>query len=778
MTAKRFRPALVLCLALGGCVSGIPEVVKQFGQGDMQAVVTGVEARYGSAEQAPALESTIACLAYYQLHQYAKFRACSEYILAQDDPSFETYPGMEPTRQNPAEVKASIHNARAQMYFDFLQFDQSIEEADQSLALIEQTSEPVRRTYLRIAALEPKALSLVNLGRADEVGPLIETIEAQQSSIPVDRTELAKTRQSALAKIYFAEGDYASAREVLEQHVLDPFGGILKTPALVFRDLENGADSLAMINTLPKVFMLNKAMLETGDVEAAKAGYDELLANPVTRQFGDFYWIALVDRARIHWQEGEREQAIDQLEQAIDVIEAQRSTIQSDAFKIGFVGDKQKAYRLLVKYLAAEHRSADAFEYVERAKARALVDMLASKQQFANAPAATVKALGDLDDYELALASASVRRDVGSATRTRGLVREARRTVAQQDPQLASLVTVSAPDPQALQARLGGNEVILEYFGSGDELFAFVVSRDRISAVPLDGTGLVASVRAFRQEILDLDGDSYLGDAQALYRRLIAPVHDLIRGKSLIIVPHGPLHYLPFAALHDGKSFLIDEFRYRVLPSASVLTLLRSRGGDGQPISLLALGNPDLGDPQSALPGAEREVEALAQLEPASRVALRGKASETLLKRFGDQAKYLHIASHGQFNAAHPLASRLLLAPDAENDGNLTVGELYDLHLDADLVVLSACQTGLGDVQSGDDVIGLTRGFLYAGASNIIASLWFIDDRATSMLMANLYAHLDTTDKETALRDAQRYIKDHYDAHPYYWAAFQLTGSG
>ncbi|MEC8228859.1 MAG: CHAT domain-containing protein, partial [Pseudomonadota bacterium] len=132
----------------------------------------------------------------------------------------------------------------------------------------------------------------------------------------------------------------------------------------------------------------------------------------------------------------------------------------------------------------------------------------------------------------------------------------------------------------------------------------------------------------------------------------------------------------------------------------------------------------------------------------------------------------------GEFNPEEPLSSRLLLVGDESNDGSLTVGELYDLELNSELVTLSACQTGLGDVQSGDDVIGLTRGFLFAGAANIVASLWMVDDEATARLMVNLYNNLQSQDKQQSLRNAQLSVKNNYQAHPYYWAAFQLTGAG
>jgi CHAT domain-containing protein len=137
----------------------------------------------------------------------------------------------------------------------------------------------------------------------------------------------------------------------------------------------------------------------------------------------------------------------------------------------------------------------------------------------------------------------------------------------------------------------------------------------------------------------------------------------------------------------------------------------------------------------------------------------------------------LHFASHGKFRSDEPLGSGLLLAKDADNDGLLTVGELYSMQLDADLVTLSACETGLGKVANGDDVVGLTRGFLFAGSRSIVASLWSVDDRATATLMKAFYDNLATHPKREALRRAQASARQEFP-HPFFWAAFQLTGRG
>jgi CHAT domain-containing protein len=135
----------------------------------------------------------------------------------------------------------------------------------------------------------------------------------------------------------------------------------------------------------------------------------------------------------------------------------------------------------------------------------------------------------------------------------------------------------------------------------------------------------------------------------------------------------------------------------------------------------------------------------------------------------------LHFATHGKFNSDAPLASGLYLAKGNEADGVLTVGDLYSLRFDADLVTLSACETGLGKVANGDDVIGLTRGFLYAGARSIVASLWEVDDAATEQLMLSFYRNLEGHDKREALRLAQIETRANFP-QPMYWAAFQIVG--
>jgi CHAT domain-containing protein len=193
--------------------------------------------------------------------------------------------------------------------------------------------------------------------------------------------------------------------------------------------------------------------------------------------------------------------------------------------------------------------------------------------------------------------------------------------------------------------------------------------------------------------------------------------------------------------------------------------------------SALVFGNPDLNDPELDLPYAQLEAQKIGKQIAGSTVLLRHQATETAARTLGAGFRYLHFASHGVFDPENPLDSALLLARDDKNDGRLTVGELYEIRMDADLITLSACETALGKITNGDDVVGFTRGFLYAGANSIVSSLWQVDDEATGILMDQFYRNLGQVNKRSALRKAQITMIAGNQNHPYFWSAFQLTGS-
>jgi len=485
----------------------------------------------------------------------------------------------------------------------------------------------------------------------------------------------------------------------------------------------------------------------------------------------------LLDMGLLFQSVGQLDKAIELYKGAVDVIEQHRASINTESSKIGFVSDKQRVYERLIDALYTKGQQSLAFEYIERSKSRALVDMLAAKSVAAMQPTQSADAANLARDFEQAeqesLAQVPLSAGEGKAGQ-RSIATQALARIRSAAPELSTLISVSSLPVARLHDVVPAGEGMIQYYYQGKNLYASVYVGGGIRMVRLDAEGLEGDIKKFR-EAIDKEEPAALDLSRKLYDRLIRPLEASIGGyQRLLIIPHGALHYLPFSALNDGSNYMLDRYALRTLPSVSVLPYLRPP----QPAALrhmLVLGNPDLGNPRFDLPSAQVEAQRIAEKSGNAKLLLRGQASETTIKTMGTQYSMLHIASHGIFDTKTPLQSALMLARDDANDGKLTVGELYGLRLNADLVTLSACETGLGRINSGDDVVGLTRGFLYAGTRSVVASLWQVDDEATSQLMMQFYDNLSSKPKNEALRAAQLEVRKKYP-HPYYWSAFYLTG--
>ena len=558
----------------------------------------------------------------------------------------------------------------------------------------------------------------------------------------------------------------------------------LWVPSLIMHSLENLAMSpftpsdarlfAIAVEDAANALVYAKSLVRVGKTNEARGVLETLLASPEIRGMGGIYWAALYERGLIALNDGKRDAAIRLLKQSVEAIESVRSTIAFEATKIGFAGDKQAVYAALVSALFEAGNWNDAFLVAERAKARALVDLLAQRRDLAPPVA--------VDDKVRALfaSATTLEANVGlpvddQAIRGIQVVADSRVALASAAPEAASLMSVQQVSIADIAARIANDESLIDYFRAGDALFALVMNGTSIKGFKLSAQGLDDEVKSFRAAIEQRDPKA-TELARPLYDRLMRPLLGELKGNKLIISPHNVLHYLPFVALADGDQYLLDRFSVRVIPSAGTLVYLKS-DHPAKTGKLLALGNPDLGNARFDLPNAQLEAVNVAALFPASRALVRADASKTAIKELGNGFSILHFATHGKFNTDDPLSSGLYLAKGKEADGVLTVGDLYTLRWDTDLVTLSACETGLGKVANGDDVIGLTRGFLYAGARSIVASLWEVDDAATEQLMVSFYRSLDTHDKRESLRLAQIETRKTYP-HPMFWAAFQIVGSG
>ncbi|WP_354624211.1 CHAT domain-containing protein [Psychromonas sp. MME2] len=635
------------------------------------------------------------------------------------------------------------------------------------------------------------AIAALNLGYRDEAAEIVDEIDCIEwfDSAFHEMPEDVKIKNVSKARVYLALGNYSKAQEamVFSQTLGDTFFRTMDAlTTLGISELLGEGKELANPYSFDETYMLGKIAQGSGQLNEAEKIYTSLLfdgldqsthASEVINRPGIYYQI-LYDMGRIAAQQGRANDALNFYQQAIEVIEEQRTTINTEASKIGFIGNKEAVYQDLVTLLIEQGKLEQAFVYAERSKARALIDTLASKQEFApktfdDQPSLLLAQLNSIDSNLMTADYSETSRR--SRSTDRGLLRKTQRQLQTIKPELASLVTVASPELKKIQQRLATDETLLEFYGSDKQLFAFILSHNGIQIASLNSEGLADTITAFRHDLQKSDSNGYQHNASLLYQRLFKPLKNELHTKKLIIVPHGPLHYLPFNALYTDRDFLIDHYDISILPSASVMAFLNKRVT--APLPLLVLGNPELGDVKLALPGAEQEAKSIASQQTDTTLLLRSAATETQIKQNGAKFKTIHFASHGIFDPDAPLSSGLLLAADNSNDGILTVRELYDLNLNAELVTLSACETGLGKIANGDDVVGFTRGFLYAGTNSIISSLWKVDDHATSQLMQNFYSNLtETPDKRLALKQAQLAIKADYNRHPYYWAAFQLTG--
>ena len=287
----------------------------------------------------------------------------------------------------------------------------------------------------------------------------------------------------------------------------------------------------------------------------------------------------------------------------------------------------------------------------------------------------------------------------------------------------------------------------------------------------------------------------YIALSRELYETLIGPASKELKNiRALCIVPDGLLWTLPFQALTSTRgSYLVQEYALHYAPSLSVLVEMNSRSTKPDVAgSLVAFGNPVIGRDEKLnqdlcpLPEAEAEVAAVATTvrSPAKKIFIGREAQEKTFKALAPEYSTIHLATHGVLDNRDPLYSHLLLTKtegDVENDGWLEAREIMNLRLNAELAVLSACETGNGRISPGEGVIGMSWAFLVAGTRSMLVSQWRVNSASTAQLMKNFYQVLakrpNTIDKAEALRQASlRLLKDPRYRHPFYWAGFALVG--
>jgi len=523
---------------------------------------------------------------------------------------------------------------------------------------------------------------------------------------------------------------------------------------------------------------------------------------------------------------GRLDEAASYYDRAVQGIEEVQSRLVMDA-RASFLENKRDIYQRAIVLALKRGLKEQALTYVEKAKSRVLGDYLHSNIdiRLRAGDHADKRILDDLENLreeqawfssivhdtedEASLSDTAVMRirSIGPV-RARSEMQKRERRIEQLLEQMqlrAAGDLVARPRSNmpnnsvtALWPNLEPATLMLEYYLADQDLYIFQLTRHGVNIEMLNGvvpklerllslwrTNLELAAQAANtpdpeQAFSGLQQNS-LGLLQRLYDLLLRPVAAALDDcEHMIIVPYGLLHYVPFHCLFDGAAFVVEHFQVSYLPSASLLDICRLRGWrilsrGAQLNKSLVMGLSDGG----RLAYAVQEANVVASQLHVSSV-LDVAATTTLLRRLGASSPIVHIAAHGLFRLDAPNFSYIKLA-----DRQLSSIEAFNLNLtECSLVVLSACETGRAVVGGGDEVIGLGRGFLYAGAASLLPTLWKVDDASSAELMGMFYqALLGGYTKAAALSTAQRTFITHarnsarsYLAHPYFWAAFQLIG--
>ncbi len=547
--------------------------------------------------------------------------------------------------------------------------------------------------------------------------------------------------------------------------------------------------------------LLARIALQVGDSAEAQKQTDESFARLNTLQTPVLAYQAHLLQGQIAQARNDRRAAHQAYLEARKSLETLRSRLQGEELKISFVKNRMQVYEALVDLYVSgdgtDTSAEEAFACMEAAKSRSMIEMIFQSGQSLPLGDAgqsdLVRRIRDLREelnwYYHRIELEQLRPEERSHQRLESLHEKAQshekellRTLRELPAHERENATLEAPADFSLaklQANLPQDATLVEYFSAGDRLVAAVITSKEIRIQPVTVLSRAAHflqllrfqlskfrmgseyVRRFEDPLLR----ATLSHLESLYSELIAPLRPFLQGRHLIIVPHGPLHFLPFHALRNGDEYLCDAFTVSYAPSATIFSWCREKPASTCESSLV------FGIADERAPQILREAESVAALLPHSSLHVGEQATSSVLREQGPRSGLLHLATHGIYRQDNPMFSGIRLG-----DGYLNLYDLYQMRLDARLVTLSGCATGMNFVSAGDELLGLQRGLFCAGATTLLLSLWDVHDQSTAQLMQHFYRdYIRTNDMAGALQRAMQALR-RQNPHPYFWAPFVLVG--
>ena len=556
-------------------------------------------------------------------------------------------------------------------------------------------------------------------------------------------------------------------------------------------------------------------------------------------------WEANTGLGAVYQASGEAQKAIDYYAAAISVYDSVRKNLNIESLATGFLEDRYEVYPSIIQLLAQEQKYEKSFDFVEKYKAKTLLNILAKGQFLISEllPDSIRFSLIEIKD-QLENAHFELSRELTKTDQGKERLLELDQKITALELQKVSIIKsvrenfnpyfqMTSAEPISLSelqnSIIRDGQLLIEFVVGSNSTSLFAISRDTLiyHSIPIKRDELkqklVRLSNIFQAQTSEdrksvdyifspEQADFSVPPAYTLYADLLKNLEPIIgQSQELIIVPDDFLYYLPFEALvtdtnntqnrydFQNAKFLIEKVNISYLQSASLLdpTLNKVKNPAR---SLLAFGNPDFELPETSqmdvpernnsridrllpLPNSEAEVKNIGNLLSGSPQVFVGKnASERNFKQRASEFRIIHLASHFEINDTDPLYSKVILSQkeNSQEDGYLQTYEVFDLRLNADLVVLSSCNTALGKLRKGEGLIGISRAFLYAGVPSMVVSLWNVEDKATGIIMENFYGYLKQgVNKNKALRLAKLdYLKDAEVSRkdPFFWAPFVLFG--
>ncbi|MCP3978637.1 MAG: CHAT domain-containing protein [bacterium] len=665
------------------------------------------------------------------------------------------------------------------IYYEMGVFDSAERYLGEGLKLAVELDDRARESLLR----QNLALTLSEQGRLDE--SLDQQLRAIAPLEEIDDPRMLAFGRTNAAATLWRLGRKERASELL-QAALTSF----RDPA--YRSAAGEGLVLNLLGDFAK---------QEGELDRALSHYRD--ARDIARDHGASVQLgrALYSRAELYRRTSRPDQALTEYREALEVHERMRSRTGTGEFKMRYISGSAELYeRAISAQVDLENSPApETFRLVEQAGARSLSDSLAESHadvdlslppDLAQKQRAMIDLVGTSYRDFVAAGDAetreAARRKLGEADER---LQAFELTLRQAAPQYADVVYSDPITLRDVQRLLRDDETLLRYYVGEFIALLWVVDRKgaRVSRLASPDE-LARRVERFSSAARrpDARAESVTAAAADLAAELLPS--GIAPGRRLVVVPDGPLHYVPFEALRrDGRS-LIEDHEIVSVPSVTVLDLLRDTPGSTAPAGFLGVGDPIPSSEDTRfgpLPFSRQALGRIAGLFPDERTAVvTGKQAnrQRVLNELERDYRLVHFATHGWLDDDTPKYYGLRLSSTA-GDGSgdfLTLNDIFGLRLTSDLVVLSACRSGLGEQLRGEGLVGLTRAFLYAGARSLVVSLWNVNDRSTAELMEAFYRELATGRSiPAALRHAKLgFIRSEVPAlrRPYRWAPFVLIG--